>query len=121
MWEPIVGYLGTMVLFEKRAPRKAQGAIWGEVWCQDGAQNHRERFWELFGQHLVAKMAPKIAKRCPKKRQDGAQEASRCNQHGDPGIILGTLQIDFGTFWMLFGCQAAYQKTLKNLRFFNVF
>jgi len=76
-------------------------------------------------------MAPKIAKRSPKRRQDGQhgakmgqdgpQEAAKWSQDGDLSSMLGAFGIDFQSFWMLFGCQAAYQKTLKNRRFSVLF
>jgi len=66
-------------------------------------------------------MAPKIAKRSPKRRkdgqlgakmnQDGAQEAAKCSQDGDLGSILNAFGFVFLNLGMLFGCQAAYQKT----------
>ena len=81
-------------------------------------------------EHLVAKKAPKIAKRSPRRRQDGqldakmgqhgAQEAAKCSQDGDLGSMLGACGIDFRSFWMLFGCQAAYQKTFSFSTFFDI-
>ena len=73
-------------------------APWGQDGDQIRQEEVQERLWEPLAEHLGAKMAPKIAKRSPKRRkdgqlgakmnQDGAQEAAKCSQDGHLGSIL---------------------------------